>query len=173
MVRRRDDFGSTNSQLEIDYMKRKLLSACMAVVLGTGAGYASMVLAQQKPEVLVKQRQAAMTLIGKYWGPVNGMAQGKVPFNADAADRNADFLAALAQMPWDAFHASTKDTSEKTRALPAIYENEAKFKEYADSLMKSTAKLAAAPKGDEAAFKAAAGEVGKSCGGCHKEFRAK
>jgi cytochrome c556 len=100
------------------------------------------------------------------------MAQGKAPFDAAAAQKNSEFLAALAQMPWDGFHASTKDTTEKTRALPAIYENEAKFKEYADGLVKSTAKLATASK-DEAGFKAAAGEVGKNCGGCHKEFRAK
>lgn len=153
-------------------MKKKLLSACMAVVTGAGAGYASMVLAQQKPEVLVKQRQAAMTLIGKYWGPLNGMAQGKVPFDATVASRNAGYLAALAEMPWDGFHASTKDTTEKTKALPAIFENEAKFKEAADRLRSATTKLAASSK-DEGAFKSAANEVGQACGGCHKEFRAK
>jgi cytochrome c556 len=153
-------------------MKRKLLTACMAVVMGAGAGYASMVLAQQKPEVLVKQRQAAMTLIGKYWGPINAMAQGKAPYDAAVAARNAGYLDALAEMPWDGFHASTKDTSEKTRALPAIYENEGKFKEAADKLRSSTDKLVAGAK-DEGAFKAAAKEVGQSCGGCHKEFRAK
>lgn len=153
-------------------MKRKLLSACMAVVLGTGAGYASLVLAQQKPEVLVKQRQAAMTLIGKYWGPINAMAQGKAPYDAAVAARNAGYLDALAEMPWDGFNASTKDTTEKTRALPAIFENEAKFKEAADKLRSSTDKLVAGAK-DESAFKAAAKEVGQACGGCHKEFRAK
>jgi cytochrome c556 len=154
-------------------MKKELFSVGLAVAMGAGAGYATTVFAQAKPEVLVKQRQAAMTLIGKYWGPVNGMAQGKVPFNADVAARNADFLAALSKMPWDGFHASTKDTDAKTRALPAIFENPDKFKQGAERLQSSTAKLAAVPKGDEAAFKAAAGEVGKNCGACHKEFRAK
>ena len=153
-------------------MKRKLLSAAMALTLGVGAGYASMVLAQQKPEVLVKQRQAAMTLIGKYWGPINGMAQGKAPYDAAVAARNSGYLATLAEMPWDGFHPSTKDTTEKTRALPAIFENEAKFKEAADRLRTTTTKLAASAK-DETAFKAAAGEVGKACGGCHNDFRAK
>lgn len=153
-------------------MKRKLLSACIALTLGAGAGYATTVLAQQKPEVLVKQRQAAMTLIGKYWGPVNGMAQGKMPYDAAVAARNAGYLATLAEMPWDGFHASTKDTTEKNRALPAIFEDEAKFKEAAERLRTSTTKLAASAK-DESAFKAAAKEVGQACGGCHKEFRAK
>ena len=155
-------------------MKKKLLSACLAVVMGAGAGYASMVFAQQKPEVLVKQRQAAMTLQSKYFGLLNGMAQGKVPFNKDAAARNAGYLEVLSNMAWDGFHPSTKDTDAKTRALPAIYENEAKFKEYQDSFKNGATKLHAAAKaGDEGAFKGAAKEVGQSCGGCHKEFRSK
>ena len=153
-------------------MKKKVLSVCVALTLGAGAGYATTVLAQAKPEVLVKQRQAAMTLIGKYWGPLGAMASGKAPYNAEVAARNSGFLDALSKMPWDGFNASTKDTSEKTRALPAIYENEAKFKEAQDRLTATVGKMVAASK-DEAGFKAAAGEVGKACGACHQDFRAK
>ena len=130
------------------------------------------VFAQAKPDVLVKQRQAAMTLIGKYWGPTNSMAQGKAPYDANVAARNAGYLQALAQMPWDGFAESTKDTPEKNRALPAIWAEPAKFKEAADRLQSATTKLAASAK-DEGAFKAAVGEVGKACGGCHENFRAK
>jgi len=153
-------------------MKKKLLSVCMALSLGAGAGYATTVLAQAKPEVLVKQRQAAMTLIGKYFGPLGAMAQGKAPYDAAVAARNSGFLDALSKMPWDGFNASTKDTSEKTRALPAIYENEAKFKEAQDRFTGTVTKMVAASK-DETAFKAAAGEVAKACGACHNDFRAK
>jgi cytochrome c556 len=146
----------------------------MAVALGAGAGYATMVMAQQKPEVLVKQRQAAMVLQNKYFGPLNGMASGKVPFNKDTAVRAAGYLEVLSNMAWDGFHPNTKDTTEKTRALPAIYENEAKFKEYQDSFKNGATKLHTAAKaGDEGAFKGAAKEVGQACSGCHKEFRAK
>lgn len=150
-------------------MKKKLMYSCLALALGTGAGYATSVFAQAKPEVLVKQRQAAMTLISKYFGPLNGMAQGKVPYNAEVAARNAGYLQALAQMPWDGFHANTKD--EKTRALPAVYDDAAKFKSAQERFTGAVAKLAAAK--DEGALKAAAGEVGKSCGACHNDFRAK
>lgn len=150
-------------------MKNKVLYSCLALALGTGAGYATSVMAQAKPEVLVKQRQAAMTLIGKYWGPLNGMAQGKTPYDAEVAARNAGFLQALSQMPWDGFHANTKD--EKSRALPAIYDDAAKFKSAQNRFTAAAAKLAAAK--DEGAFKAAAGELGKTCGGCHNDFRAK
>lgn len=153
-------------------MKKKLFSACLALTLGAGAGYATSVLAQAKPEVLVKQRQAAMILQGKYFGPLAAMMQGKAPFNAEVATRNAGFLDALSKMAWDGFTADTKDTTEKTRALPAIYENPGKFKEAADRFQAATAKLVASA-GDEASFKAAAGEVNKACGGCHTDFRAK
>ena len=153
-------------------MNHKLLSSCLALVLGAGAGYALDVYAQAKPEVLVKQRQSAMTLIGKYWGPLGAMASGKAPYNADVAARNAGFLDALSQMPWDGFHPNTKDTTEKTRALPAIYENEAKFKEAQDRLRTAIGHLVSGAK-DEGSFKQAAGEVGKACGGCHENFRAK
>ena len=145
--------------------------ATLIMVAGTMLA-TSPVFAQAKPEVLVKQRQAAMTLIGKYWGPVNGMAQGKAPFNAEVAARNAGFLDALSQMPWDGFAESTKDSQEKNRALPAIWAEPAKFKEAQERMRGAVTKLVAAAK-DEGAFKAAAGEVGKACGGCHENFRAK
>jgi cytochrome c556 len=153
-------------------MNKKVLSALIALTFGAGAGYTLNAFAQQKPEVLVKQRQAAMTLIGKYWGPVNGMAQGKAPFNAEVAQRNANYLQTLSEMPWDGFAESTKDTGEKTRALPAIWAEPAKFKEAQDRMRGAAKKLAGSAK-DEAAFKAAAGELGKACGGCHENFRSK
>ena len=145
--------------------------ATLIMVAGTMLA-TSPAFAQAKPEVLVKQRQAAMTLIGKYWGPTNAMAQGKAPYDANVAARNAGYLQALAQMPWDGFAESTKDTPEKTRALPAIWAEPAKFKEAAERLQSATTKLAASAK-DEGAFKGAVGEVGKACGGCHENFRAK
>jgi len=155
-------------------MRKKFLSVCVALTLGAGAGYATSVLAQAKPEQMVKQRQAAMTLQGKYFGPLNGMATGKAPFNKDIAIRDAGYLEVLSNMAWDGFDPSTKDTTAKTRALPAIYENDAKFKEYQDHFKTGATKLLAAAKaGDEGEFKAAAKQVGQSCGGCHKEFRAK
>src|SRR5262245_17660684 len=122
-------------------MNRKLLSSCLALILGAGAGYALEVYAQTKPDVLVKQRQSAMTLIGKYWGPLGAMASGKAPYNAEVAERNAHFLDALSQMPWDGFSADTKD--EKTRALPAVFDNPAKFKESQDRLRGAVTKLVA------------------------------
>jgi cytochrome c556 len=137
------------------------------------AGMAGIAAAQQKPDVLVKQRQSAMTLIGKYWGPIAGMASGKVsPYNADVVSRNATYLENLAQMPWDGFHESTK--GEKSRALPAAWEQKAKFDELAQRLQSETAKLGQLARAkDEAGVKQQYAAVGKVCGACHESFREK
>ena len=128
--------------------------------------------AQAKPEQLVKQRQAAMTLQGKYFGPLGAMAQGKAPYNAELVRHNAAFLDVLAKMPWDGFAASTKDVKSST--LPAAFTDTAKFKEAQDRLQSEISKLVSVSKsGDEAAVKAQLGAVGKSCGGCHENFREK
>ena len=150
-------------------MKSSFLAAALAVALSTAA---TSVLAQAKPEVLVKQRQAVMTLQGKYFGPMAAMAQGKAPYNAQLIQRNAGFLDNLSRMAWDGFDPSTKN--EKSRALPAIYENNAKFKEATAQLENETAKLVQLSRGgDEAAVKAQIGAVGKVCGSCHDNFRQK
>ena len=150
-------------------MKRSGLAAVVAVTLVMGAGAA---FAQQKPEVLVKQRQAVMTLQGKYFGPMAGMAQGKIPFNVDVVKRNSAYLDNLSRMAWDGFDANTKDV--KSATLPAVYTDQAKFKDAAARLENEAHKLwEVAQRGDEGAIKAQIGAVGKSCGGCHESFRQK
>lgn len=150
-------------------MKKNLTVAVIgfAALLASGS-----VLAQAKPEVPVKQRQAAMTLIGKYFGPMGGMAAGKVPYNAEVVKRNTGYLDALSKMPWDGFGAATQDV--KSRALPAVFSDTAKFKEAQDRFTGEVSKLVSTVAGgDEAAIKAQLGAVGKSCGGCHENFRKK
>ena len=151
-------------------MRKKLLSACIVAALG--AGVAATAIAQVKPEILVKQRQSAMTLIGKYFGPLGGMLKGSVPFSADVVSRNAGYLEVLAQMPWDGFAESTK--GEKTKALPAVWTDAATFKQAQDQLRTAVGALNTAAKGgNEGAVKAAIGDVGKACGSCHDNFREK
>jgi len=152
-------------------MTKSLVAAALAVTLGSLAGFAA---AQVKPEIMVKQRQSAMALIGKYWGPIAGMASGKVsPYNADVISRNATYLENLAQMPWDGFHDSTKD-EKNTKALPEVWSQKAKFDELAQRLQTETAKLGeVARKKDEAGVKQQYAAVGKVCGACHEGFRAK
>jgi cytochrome c556 len=151
-------------------MNKKLIATALSAALCAGVSLTAS--AQAKPDVLVKQRQAAMTLQGKYFGPLGGMAQGRVPFNAEVVARNAGYLEALSKMPWDGFDAST--SGEKTKALPAVFSDAAGFKAAGENLQGAVTKLVAAAKGgNEAAIKAAIGDVGKTCGGCHEKFREK
>jgi cytochrome c556 len=151
-------------------MNKKLLSAAFAFAIGAACSLPAY--SQVKPDVLVKQRQSAMTLQGKYFGPMAGMAQGKIPYDAAVVTRNAGYLEVLTKMAWDGFAPSTK--GEKSAVLPVVFSEPAKFKEASDRLQAETAKLAQVSKsGDEAAVKAQINAVGKVCGSCHDDFREK
>lgn len=151
-------------------MKKQIIGFGLACVLG--AGFVAGASAQANPATLVKQRQASMTLQGKYFGPLFGMASGRAPYDATVAARNAGYLDTLSRMAWDGFTAST--ANEKAAALPVIYSDVAGFKAAQDKFQAEAAKLLTATKGgNEAAVKAAIGEVGKTCNGCHDTYRAK
>src|SRR5215207_8990471 len=151
-------------------MNHRLLSTALAVAVVAGCPLAAH--SQQKPDTLVKQRQAAMILQGKYFGPLVGMAQGKVPYDQAVVARNAMYLDVLNKMPWDGFAPVTRE--EKSRALPAVFTDTAKFTEAQKQFQADVTKLVAVSKsGDEASVKAQIQAVGKSCGGCHDNFRQK
>jgi cytochrome c556 len=151
-------------------MRTKLLAAAVTIAALGGASLEA--LAQAKPDVLVKQRQAAMTLQGKYLGPIGAMMKGAVPYNADVVARNATFLENLARMPWDGFDPSTQ--GEKSKTKPEAFKDAAKFKAAADQLEETTSKLGAAARAkDEAGVRASFGAVAKACGSCHDAYREK
>jgi cytochrome c556 len=151
-------------------MKTSRVAVLVAGLIGCSTVLS--VWAQARPDVLVKQRQAKMTLQGKYLGPLAGMAQGKVPYDAKVVQQNAAFLEALSKMAWDGFDPSTKDI--KSRALPAVFSDTAEFRTAAERLETEASKLVAVSKsGDEAAVKSQVAAVGKTCGGCHDKFQAK
>ena len=151
-------------------MRTKLLAAAVMFAALGGASLEAM--AQAKPDVLVKQRQAAMTLQSKYLGPIGGMLKGAAPYNADVVAVNATFLENLARMPWDGFHESTKDVKSATK--PEAFTDAAKFRAAADTLEAETAKLGAAARAkNEAGVRASFGGVAKACGSCHDAYRVK
>ncbi len=152
-------------------MKKKL--AVTLIAAATGAGFALSALAQHKPEDLVKHRQAAMTLIAWYFGPIGAMVNGKIPFDAKIAARNAGYLVTLSKMPLEGFDPSTAG-AKHTKAKDKIYHEMGKFKEHMEKMQTAVEKLdKAAQTGNEGEIKVAFGETGKSCKSCHDDFRAK
>ena len=62
----------------------------------------------------------------------------------------------------------------ETEALLGIWENPGEFKKVVMAFQTAAAVMgAAADNGDVEGIKAALGELGKSCGGCHKVFHKK
>ncbi len=137
------------------------------------AASATLALAQQKPEDEIRYRQSVMNVIGRAMGPMGAMAQGKAPFNAALAQKNAALVDTMLGLPWESFGAGT-DKGAPTKADPKVWKEAARFRQAAEGTQKAVANLVAAAKsGDEGKFKAAFGEVGKSCKGCHDDFRTK
>ena len=149
-------------------MARKLRIATLAVVLAGGCAFNAA--AQVRPETMVDQRIAAMRLQGKYFYPLVAMAQGRVPYDSAIVSRNAGYLDVLIRLAWDGFDPSTQGV--KSRALPEIYSDPAKFKAAQETMFAETNKfVAAARSGNEANAKTAIGDMVKACNGCHDTFR--
>lgn len=124
----------------------------------------------QKPEDAVKYRKAALTVMASHFGRIGAMANGRAPFDAKVAAESAAIVETMSKLPWEGFVAGT-DKGD-TRALPAIWTEQAKFKEGSDKLQVETAKLNAAAKtGNLDAIKTAFGAVGQSCKACHDAYR--
>jgi cytochrome c556 len=132
---------------------------------------------QQTPEqqaaAAVKARKAVFDVISMANGPIGALARPNAPApDAAAVTKAAQRLQALAPMISEAFARDTHGVTGDTKARDAIWTNKADFDAKAAELGKAAAALEAAAKsgGD---IKAVAGNVGKTCGGCHDQYRDK
>ena len=145
-----------------------LASLVLAAAAVTLAGPASAQFA--KPEDAIKYRKSAMTIMSTHFGRVAAMANGRIPFNAQAAADNAAVAETMSKLPWAAFGEGTGGGD--TKAKPEIWTDGAKFKEANEKMQGEMVKFAAAAKtGNIDAIKAAAGATGGSCKACHDNFR--
>ena len=148
-------------------MKRYVFA--LALTLGLSAAAQAQF---QKPEDAIKYRQSAFTLMGAHFGRIAAMAQGKAPFDAKAAQANADVLSVVVNLPYAAFGEGTD--LGNTKAKPEIWKEMPKFKDLAEKMQAEVVKLDAAAKtGNLDAIKVAVGDVGKSCKACHDNYREK
>lgn len=123
-----------------------------------------------KTEDAIKYRQGALFVIGQHFGRLGAMAQGKIPFDAKAAQDNAEVVLNMSKLPWAGFGPGT----EGGKAKPAIWKEQAKYKEHADKFEAEAVKLAAAAKtGNLDNLKAAFGDAAGTCKACHDAYRNK
>jgi len=126
-----------------------------------------------KPEDAIKYRQSVMFLISQHIKRMGAVVQGKAAYDKDDFSTNADVVAMLATLPWQAFTQPGTDKGD-TIMTSAVFEKEDQFREISESFQTATAKLASTAKsGDLNAIKAQFGKTVQNCGNCHKEFRKK
>jgi cytochrome c556 len=124
----------------------------------------------QKPEDAIKYRQGAFRVMGAHFGALGAMANGRAPFDAQAAARHGDVIALVSHLPFNAF-ANGTDKGE-TRAKPEIWSEQAKFRGAAEKMQAEVGKLAAAAKtGSLDNVKATFGAAAGTCKACHDDFR--
>ena len=123
-----------------------------------------------KPEDAIKYRKAVFTVMATHFGRVAAMANGKIPFDAKVAADSAELATTMSKLPYVAFIDGT-DKGE-TKAKPEIWAEADKFKAAAAKMQEEMVKFNVAAKGGNIdTIKAAAGETGKACKGCHDTYR--
>ena len=147
--------------------------AIFALTLGLFAASAPQALAVDEPENVIKYRQAVMKAIGGHIGGIAGVVKGEVSYTGDVA-AHARGIQEMSRLVSKLFPKGTDNAMHKnTRALPAIWQDSAKFEGAVKALQTASANLVKiAEAGDPAAFGGGLQELGKACGGCHKPFRA-
>jgi len=139
----------------------------------------TMALSQSKPDKedkAIAARQGYMKLVVWEAGPLFGMAKGDMAYNADMAKARAANLKAISLYPVETLFlpgTSNADRPDKTRSLPAIWKDTVGVtKAYEQWRSAIDGVVDAAGKG-QSELATAVGALGKSCGACHKPYRAK
>lgn len=154
-------------------MKKALLATVGLNALGLVSTAA---VADGHLENAVKARQGFMQVVAFNLGPLGAMAKGEMDYDAKAASTYAANLETLSKMNTGAMWPAGSDNAalgeDKTRALPAAWAADSKVMEKHSDWAKASAQLAAVAGDGLDALKGAIGDVGKSCGGCHDNYRA-
>jgi cytochrome c556 len=150
-------------------MKKMLgWAVCGAALIGmVGVAYAQFA----KPGEAIRYRQAVMTLMGAHFGRIAAVVQGKAPYTKPDVIHNAELIATLAKLPWDAF-LTPGSAHGKTHMRPDVLREKAAFKAQAAKAELEADKLVQASRtGSLDALKSQFGAMAQSCKACHEKFR--
>ena len=130
-------------------------------------------LAADAPKSLVEYRQAVMKSIGANAGAIGMIVKGEVGYTNQIPE-HADAILEMSLLVPSIFPPnSSYDDYNKTAALPAIWKEPEKFDAAVKAFQKAAETFAETAQGSDAdATTNAYLELGKTCGGCHKPFRA-
>lgn len=150
------------------FLRRAAVPVAAALALAVAAGSAWAV---NEPANVIKYRKNLMKAVGGHIANIGAVVKGEVDFTGDVKP-NADAIVDLLTASGHVFPEGSG--SGDTKAKPEIWSDRARFdRALADSVAAAKTLAAAAGSGDMAAVGAAVGGLGKTCGGCHRPFRAK
>jgi len=151
-------------------MSLKRVLTCVAVC--AAAATALPAAAQfAKPEDAVKYRKAAFQVMAAHFGRLGAMANGRMPFDAAAAQANADVVVFVSKLPYAGFVEGTSGTA-KGEPKANVWTDKAKFDAGAKAMQEAVVKLQTATKsGNLDQLKAAFGPAAGTCKDCHDNFR--
>jgi cytochrome c556 len=152
-----------------------LFTALVALCAVAGVQAATEAASEAEAAKAIKARQAVLKQINDLNEPMGKILKRQTPMDPAVVATNAARIQELAARLPEVFAIDTRGfTGTKTAALDGIWNSQADFKAKADALVTAADGLAAAAKtGDKAKVQAAAGDMGKACGACHDNFRAK
>ena len=155
-------------------MKRLNKALIVAVLASTAfTTIADSAKSQKHADHVLKMRKAVYSLLGSNMGVLGGMAKGKIPFDAQVIEKNALRINQLSLMISDYLKADTSKFKLETEALDNIWTESEKFTMKTQALIEASSALhKIAGSGDESLIRKAIGAVGKSCGGCHDDYKA-
>ncbi|MDE3123178.1 MAG: cytochrome c [Paracoccaceae bacterium] len=135
---------------------------------------AAAAVAQTPAEQAVNARKSLMHVMAFNLGQLGAMAKGQMPYDAKAAQAAAGNIAKLATLDQAALwmKGTDHDADPKSHALPAIWQNEADFLGGFAKLASAAGTAEKSVGGGAETLKAALGQIGGACGGCHKSYRA-
>jgi len=149
------------------------MQPCSLTIAVIALAIAGSAFAQMKPEDEIRYRQSVMNVAGRAFTPMIQMAQDKIPYNREVVAKNTQVLQTVIGLHWDAFGPGT-ERGAPTKADLKIWSEPDKFKTSAEKAQEAVGKLGQTVRtGDEKEVKAALGGVGKTCKGCHDDYRLK
>lgn len=126
-------------------------------------------------EDAVKYRQSIYQIFSAQAGVMGGMAQGKIPFDAEEINKRAMNIAAVAPMLGETYFPATRDV-KASKLKAAAWNNMEGLGAKGETFGKALGELIEAsskPGFDVAKARPAVGAVLQSCKGCHDDYRAK
>lgn len=121
----------------------------------------------------VGARQGHMQVMALNLGILGNMARGNTEYDADVAQAAADNLVAMGTVNQRFYWPEGTDSEsyEGSRALPAIWEDQATLFEIAGRYSPAAEALSAVAGQGLDAMRGAVGPVGAVCGDCHEAFQ--